>query len=220
MSNPVSSFENNMLTGVFVYACIRDAVENYDKTAKEWKIGVVVDEDTSDSWDEVFPKQPAKVVRSDQFEDIYKIKPPFEGKKQYVITVRKDELLGNGAPVPEQYRPKVFIENSKGKNVDITASKLVGNGSEGMVSIEVYENKYGTFARLRNVKVTNLIEYRPTINDPAGSEFGEVDNSGDEFDQSVDNEVVKETKVKASSKPSRKVKSNDVIDTDDDDAPF
>ena len=169
------------LNGTLVYVQLDQAKPCFvaDK-GFEWKTSIVVDEDTADQWDEQFPKQTAKQVKTAEFEGIYKIAPPYpDQRKQYVITLRKNTKLGNGNDVPTQYQPKVFQQ--KGSTlVDITKSILVSNGSTGSVSVEVYEGKMGVFARLKNVKVDNLIEYvkQDSASYEPGSEFDADDGDG------------------------------------------
>jgi len=125
------------LTGMLVFVQVDKAVPCYDKEkGKEFKAGVVVDEDTADAFAEIFSKQPARKVKRSEFESIYKVEPP-EGteKNLYVITLKKNEKLSNGNPVPDLYRPKVFLQTPKGRD-EITTSKLVGNGSYGTLSID------------------------------------------------------------------------------------
>ena len=152
--------------GVLVYTCIQQPTFKYqDKVNKEYKVSVVVDEDIADTWNENFPKQSAKVVKTSDFQKEYKIDPPFEGeKKQYVITLKKDAQYRDGNPIPENNKPKVYLNtgtdaNGKVLMKDVTADKLVGNGSVGAVSYETTSNDYGVFARLKNVRVDSLVEY-------------------------------------------------------------
>lgn len=208
-----------MLSGVLVFTCIQEPTKKYQSTEKEWKVGVVVDEDTADDWNDRYEKQPAKIVKTAEFEKIYKIKPVFpKAKKQYIITIKKDQLLANGEPVPEYYFPKVFERSAaSGKLREITQEKLVGNGSVGTVSFEEWGNDYGDFARLKNVLVDDLVEYERDDN-VAGSEFGDVEQAGDEFEQAEE-----KPKAKAKAKPKAKVKAKPKAkaeDVDDDDEPF
>jgi hypothetical protein len=101
------------LTGMLVYVQLDKSVPCYEKEkGKEWKAGVVVDEDTADAFAEIFNKQPARKVKRTEFESIYKVAPP-EGteKNLYVITLKKNDKLANGEPVPDKYRPRVFLQN-------------------------------------------------------------------------------------------------------------
>ena len=80
------------LTGMLVFVCLDKAVSCFDKEkGKEFKAGVVVDEDTADAFADIFAKQPAKKVKRSEFESIYKCEPP-EGteKNLYVITLKKN----------------------------------------------------------------------------------------------------------------------------------
>lgn len=169
------------LTGTLVYVQIDTPKTCFvESKGSEWKASIVVSEDDADAWDETYPKQTAKQVKTSEFKDIYKIDPPFpEQRKQYIITLRKNTKLANGKEVPEQYQPKVFKKDGT-KAIDVTKKVLVANGSTGQISVETYEGKMGTFARLKNVLVVNLIEYHKE---------GSSGNSGDEFGLEVEKET-------------------------------
>lgn len=202
------------LTGTLVYVQVQKATKCFVETkGSEWKASIVVDEDTADAWDEAFPKQSAKQVKTAEFKNVYKIDAPYpEQKKQYIITVRKNTVLSNGEPVPVKYTPKVY--QKKGNVlVDITQSVLPANGSEGQISLEVYEGKMGTFARLKNVLVTELIEYEGlTGGAESGSEFGIPVAGAEEVSEKETPKV--ETKAKPAKKPP--VEPDDL----EEDAPF
>ena len=205
------------LTGTLVYVQIQKPTKCFvESKGSEYKASIVVDEDTADAWDEAFPKQSAKQVKTSEFKNIYKIDPPFpEQKKQYIITVRKNTALANSEPVPLKYQPKVY-QRKGDVLVDITQSALPANGSEGTISVEVYEGKMGTFARLKNVLVTKLIEYEGAGGDEPGSEFGiPVAKSKEEQE-----ELEEQPKAKPADKPSAKPKKPPVDESEDLDAPF
>ena len=122
-----------------------------------------------------------------------------------------------------QYQPKVYQQ--KGNTlVDVTKSVLVANGSIGQMSVDVYEGKMGTFARLKNVLVTKLIEYiKPdSAGGNPGSEFGmEVVSSDNEEQQEQQSQQSQPKQAaKSASKPASK-KAVPALDEDDlDDSPF
>jgi hypothetical protein len=186
------------LTGTLLYTVANEAVACFEKEkGKEWKTSIAVDEDQADAFNELYPKQSAKVVKTADFEEIYKCPAPFpDEKKQYVITLRLNTKLGNGEPVPEQYQPKV-LQVIDGERVDITKEKLVGNGSKGKVSITHYAGKMGDVARLKNILVTELVEYE-------GGTGGS--NDGSEFDDEP--AVKKPAAKKAPAKKSTEVKES------------
>lgn len=205
------------LTGTLVFACIQEPVKCYEKDkGQEWKIGIVVDEDTADAWDEIYKKQPAKAVKTADFEEIYNVAPPFpDEKKQYIITLKKNTKLANGEPVPDVYQPKVLLQTEDGR-VDITYEKLVGNGSLGSVSVDHFENDYGAMARLKNVLVKELVEYTKSE--------GKSYSAGSEFDDEQEVEPPKSARTKPAAKAAPKVaaktasKKAEVVD--DDSEPF
>ena len=195
------------LTGTLVYVQVDKPKKCFvEEKGEEFKASIVISEDDAEAWDDTYTKQPAKQVKTAEFESIYKIKPPFpEQRKQYIVTLRKNTKLGNGADLPQKYFPKVF--QKKGNVlVDITSTILVSNGSTGAISVESFMSKMGTeFARLKNIMVVNLIEYeKANAAGDSGSEFGlEV--------QSADDGEGNEVKVpaKAAAKPKKAVPNID-----------
>lgn len=162
----------NVVEGTLVYVCVQTPTTKYQSTDKEFKVGIVVDEDTADAWDEQFPKQSAKAVKTTEFKELYKIDPVFPSeKKQYIITLKKPAQYKDGTPLPNQYLPKVLVPIADGKFEDVTQTILPANGSKGKVSYETTQNDYGTFAKLKNVLVTEMIEYKKASSD-AGADFG------------------------------------------------
>lgn len=187
------------LEGMLVYCMLHQATPCYDKEkGTEWKCGVVVDEDTADAFAEIYAKQPARKVKRTEFKEIYKCDPPEGSEKNlYVITLKKNTHLANKEPVPDKYKPRVFEQVGK-TLVDITETKLPANGSYGAISIDHYENSFGASARLKNVKVTSLIEF-----ERSESNY----NPGDEFDSADDGNggtVRVPAKAKTSSAPKGK----------------
>ena len=206
------------LSGMLVFVCLDKAVPCFDKDkGKEFKAGVVVDEDTADAFAEIFAKQPAKKVKRSEFESIYKVEPP-EGteKNLYVITLKKNEKLANGEDIPDKYRPRVFLQEGNTRK-DITFSTLVGNGSYGAISIDRYDNDYGSSARLQNILVTDLVEYERRGSDyQAGDEFND-DNADDGEGNSI---KVPAKAAKTSTKPASKSQRPVVLDDMSDESPF
>lgn len=171
----------NTIEGTLVFVSIQTPQTKYQSTEKEYKAGVVVDEDTADAWNEMFPKQSAKVVKTSDFKDTYKIDAPFPNeKKQYVITLKKAAQYADGNPLPKQYQPRVLLADGK-QAIDVTDTMLPANGSKGKVSFESRENSYGTFAKLRNVLVTEMIEYKKG-GGSAGDDFGLEVQGASDFD--------------------------------------
>lgn len=205
------------ISGTLVYVCIPKPVKAMEKAGvkkpDEWKASVVVDEDTADAFEEYGTQCKTmiscKKVKTAEFENKYKCKPPEgAGKNVWVITFRKSTELGKtGNPVPDQYKPKVF--EKIGKNVvEITSTKLVGNGSKGTISIDPFTRTDGSVTLyLKNVLVTDLVEYVPVDRDtgPAGSEFNDDD----------DDTPASPTASTAASTPKQRAKPS-VTDTDDD----
>lgn len=200
------------LEGTLVYVMMDRPTDCYEKEkGQEWKAGIVItDEDVVDQFDEIYNKQPAKKVKASQFEEIYKCPlPEGAGKNVWVVTLKKNVKLSNGEPVPDKYKPRVF-EKQGNTNVDITQTKLVANGSKGVISIDHWAGEKGAVARLKNVLVTDLIEYERTA---SGPEY----TPGQEFDSDAPAEKTVEKKT-----PAKKVvpKKGAADNSDDGDAPW
>lgn len=149
-----------------MYVKMQKPVNKFESEDKEFTLTFVCDEDTSDSFSEKFPKASVKKIKTEQFEEKHKFKPPFPNdKNQYVIKMGvraevKDKDSGEMVEMPYFYdtRPKVY-ELTGGKAVDVTMTKLVGNGSKGHIQYAVSSNSFGTFPYLRAVLITDMIEY-------------------------------------------------------------
>lgn len=201
------------LKGTLVYVMLDKPRACYDESkGSEFKSGIVItDEDVVDEFNELYPKQSAKKVKATDFEATYKCKLPEDaGKNVWVITLRKNTKLANGEALPEKYRPRVF-QKKGGALVDVTASVLPANGSLGEISIDHYEGKMGNVARLRNVLVTELVEYQGGSNYEAGDEFAD---DGSATPAKIPAKAIE----KAKSTPAKKAKP--VEDEFDDSLPF
>jgi hypothetical protein len=215
----------NKLTGMLLYVCINRPAKAYVKPGQEakpdeWKASVAItDEDTIDEFEEYARKIDSKVsvkkVKTAEFENLYKVAPPEDaGKNIWIVTLRKSTKLGKtDKDVPDLYKPKVF-EKVGSTLVDVTNSKLPANGSLGSISIDKFERNNGTASLyLKNVLVTNMIEYVPE----------EVDyNPGEEFeDESTQAKSAVKSAPKAEAKPAAKVaKAKPVQETEDEEDPF
>lgn len=178
----MATLTHNTIEGTLVFVTIQTPQTKYQSDDKEYKVGIVVDEDTSDSWNERFPKQTAKVVKTSDFKETYKIDPVFpDEKKQYVITIKKPASYKDGKELPEMYRPKVLLQDGN-TAIDVTKTTLPANGSKGKVSFEENSNDFGTFSRLKNVLVTEMIEYKKGGGN-AADEFGLEVQGASDFDE-------------------------------------
>jgi hypothetical protein len=206
------------LKGTLLYVSLQKPVKCYEQEkGLEWKASIVVDEDTADLWEELYNKQPAKRIKTEDFEATYKIPAPFPNeRKQFIVTLRKNTLLANGNPVPDIYQPKVIMSED-GEYKDVTSSVLVGNGSIGEISVDHYDAKLGAVARLKNILVTDLVEYVET-NTVLGSEFGLVSPAVKNTAKPSVKPEAKKTVVEPK-KPAPKKPDTGFADMDDD-APF
>lgn len=176
------------ISAVFAYAKIQEPAFKYQSTTeKEFSIDLIVDKATAKAFGKQFQKQKGKTVDNDDFEEIYKMPPPFPDQdEQYVLKLKRPAQYKDGKPLPESYWPKV-MQKKNGKAVALPREVLVGNGSTGKVSYDVNENDYGTFAKLKNVLVEDLKEYKKSggsgaddfgleLEEPTADEFGSADD--------------------------------------------
>lgn len=162
-----------IIEGTIVYAKVNVPDTKYQSTEKEWSVEVIVDEETAESWDEQFKKQPSKKIKAADFEAKYRIPCPIEGVKNVYSVKLKRAATNDGVPVEANFKPKVFIDDAEGNRVECGESRLVANGSFGKVSYYVSSNDFGTFSRLQNLLFDEdkFIEYKST-GGVSGSEFG------------------------------------------------
>ena len=194
----MAKYTQETVTGTLLYVCIQQPTKKYESDETEWKVSLVVDKKQAKEWNKRFSKQKAKEIDNAEFESIYKIQPPFvEQDEQYVIKISQNTHTADGKAM---YQPKVYEDIGGNNIVDITNTKLVGNGSLGSVSYTVVENKFGTFAKLNALLVTDLIEYKKAGGNPFGKHV-------------ITGSVVNKESVAS-------VNQDAVIDNDDDDLPF
>lgn len=195
----MAKYTQETITGTLLYVCIQQPTKKYESNETEWKVSLVVDKKQAKEWNKRFSKQKAKEIDNAEFESIYKIATPFpEQDEQFVLKISQNTHTADGK---EMYQPKVYQDIGSNNVVEITNTKLVGNGSKGSVSYTVVENKFGTFTKLNALLVTDLIEYQKV----GGNPFGK---------QVVTGTVVNKEAVAS-------VKQDAVIDEDDDESlPF
>jgi len=194
----MAKYAQETVNGTLLYVCIQQPTKKYESDETEWKVSLVVDKKTAKEWNKRFSKQKAKEIDNAEFESIYKIEPPVYGQdEQYVIKISQNTHTADGKTM---YQPKVYEDIGGNNVVDITNTKLVGNGSIGCVSYTVVENKFGTFAKLNALLVTDLIEYQKMGGNPFGKHV-------------VTGTVVNKESV-------AHAKQDAVIDEDDSDLPF
>lgn len=217
--------QSNTIAGIFAYAKVQEPALRYQSdTEKEFSIDVIVDKATAKAFGKQFPKQKGKVIDTPDFKEVYKIDPPFPDQdEQYILKLKKpaqfnDKATGGMKAIPEIYWPKIVVKKN-GKAVPLARDVLIANGSTGKVSYEVNENSYGTFAKLKNVLVEDLIEYKKA--DASGADdFGlELDTETAEFDSADDGEGGK-VNVPASAKTPPKVSKKVMQDNSEDSDPF
>lgn len=178
---------------VLAYVKVQQPAQKYETEGPqntEWTVDCVISEKEAKAWKKQFKKQPPKEFTNKEFKETFKIDPPYPDQdEQFVVKIKKDthykdKETGRLKPFDPKYRVKVFekIGEKDGKPLlaDITKKKLVSNGSIGCVMYDVISNKFGTFAKLKAVRVDELIEYQ------AGDSVDELGEVVDAEDYSVD----------------------------------
>lgn len=203
----MSNTNQNIVSGTILYAKVTEPSYKYQsETDQEFSIDIVVTEDEFDNFGERYPKQRGKAVKTSEFEGIYKIPPVYSSeKKQYILKLKKAATFNNKVTgalevIPRKYWPKVLVQKGN-KAVSLEAGVLVANGSVGKVSFEENANSFGTFAKLKNILITDLIEYKKEGSD-AANDFGlstDIEGSSD-FEEVPKVEVKPKTPVKPTMK--------------------
>lgn len=185
----------------FLYVSIQSARDKYKSTDKEYSVKLVVDEDTGDAFENKFPKNPVKKVKTSNFEEQFGIAPPIpDAKNQFIITLKVaddktikviDETGVETDQVvkliyDEYKRPKVYVPATEGVE-DITRSINVGNGSRGDASFWLLDaGDFGFFPKLSAILVTDLIAYEKSAG--SKSAFGNVVNGASTGQAHFDNQ--------------------------------
>lgn len=212
------------IKGTLLYASIQEPAKPYigpgedANKPKEWKISVAIfDEDYADEVEAFATGLGAKISMKKyktpaEFKEQFRVDMPEGVKKAWVVTLRRSTELGKtGKPVPDLYKPRVFTMQGNTR-LDITHEKLVGNGSEGQVSLEVFRRDNGKNSiYLKNVLVTKLVEYVKPEGGPAYEPGSEFDAEGD---TPVQAPAAKAAVPAKAAKPAKKA------DDGDDDIPF
>lgn len=147
---------------VLNYTKIKEPGKKYQSDLLEWSVDAVVSREQAKAWNKEFQKQKAKEFDNEDYLKQFKADSvPFPDQdSQYVIKLKRGTTFKSGDPLPEKYRPRVFLNNGDGTIKDITKTTLVGNGSRGVVQYDIIENTFGKFAKLGAVRVDSLVEYK------------------------------------------------------------
>lgn len=210
----------------FMYTKIQSKVPKYKSTTEfEWATDIVMSKEQSKAFKKQYDNSKIKAIDTEDFEGIFHCEPPFpDAPMQYVATVRTNAQKKDGTPIPEDFHPKVYVKTDAGKIRNVTKTVLVGNGSFGNIEITPFESSEGVSAKLKNILVIDLVEYK---GGGAGTELGEEDETpgselGDEDEtlgEEEDDEEVVETKPKAR-RARKPAKPKADADEEDDDLPF
>ena len=206
------------IEGFACYVKVHKPYTKYQSEDKEFTLDLVISKDQAKQWKKDFKKQPPKEFDNDDFKNTFKIDPPFEDQdEQFVIKLKADAQYKDGTVKEKKFWPRVLVMKD-GAAVDIAEGILVGNGSKVKVSYNVRSNDYGTFAKLKNILVLDLIEFEDG-GGAAGSEFGLQVKGNSEFEDNVEDnpKEVKNSSSKAPAKASKKVVEES---EEDDSSPF
>lgn len=201
---------------IFAYTKLNKPVTKYQSTDKEFTVDCIVDKATAKAWAKQYPKQKPKQIDTAEFEGIFKIPAPYpEQDEQFIIKMKRPAQYKDGKPLPEEYEPKVLVKQPNGKLKNVAKTVLVANGSKGVVEYDEISNDYGTFSRLKNIRVDDLIQYQSATS----SELGDIDeddevSSGTSLGNLEEDEPVAQEPKKVTKKASKPV------DDEDEDSPF
>ena len=156
--------EAQVIEGVnlFYVKLQKPSLKYQSQTDKEFSVTVQVDKATKTLWNKTFQKQKCKELEHDDFCEKYGVEYAIGNEEQYLLTLKKpanykDKETGQLKDIPDAYRPRALIDDGNGELEDVTFTKLIGNGSKGVVQYEVNSNDYGTFAKLLAIRVDELV---------------------------------------------------------------
>ena len=156
--------EAQVIEGVnlFYVKLQKPSLKYQSQTDKEFSVTVQVDKATKTLWNKTFQKQKCKELEHDDFCEKYGVEYAIGNEEQYLLTLKKpanykDKETGQLKDIPDAYRPRALIDGGNGELEDVTFTKLIGNGSKGVVQYEVNSNDYGTFAKLLAIRVDELV---------------------------------------------------------------
>ena len=191
--------ENQVIEGVgFYYTKIQNPAPKFNPAeGNEYVVDVHVDKATAKAWNKEFPKNKSKEVDYDDFVEKFGAENALGEDEQFFIKLKKgaqykDKTTGELTEIADVFKPKVLLNTGEEELEDITATKLVGNGSKGVIQYEINENSYGKFANLVAIRVDELVLYEAKSGDDKFSALGKVkapakketpeDTQGDEWD--------------------------------------
>ena len=208
------------IEGFACYVKVHKPYTKYQSEDKEFTLDLVISKDQAKQWKKDFKKQPPKEFDNDDFKNTFKIDPPFEDQdEQFVIKLKVDAQYKDGTIKEKKFWPRVLVMED-GAAVDIAEGILVGNGSKVKVSYNVRSNDFGTFAKLKNILVLDLIEFEDG-GGAAGSEFGLRVKGNSEFeDDTNEDQLPKKSKNASSGTPAKTPKKVVEEPEEDDSSPF
>ena len=156
--------EAQVIEGVnlFYVKLQKPSLKYQSQTDKEFSVTVQVDKATKTLWNKTFQNQKCKELEHDDFCEKYGVEYAIGNEEQYLLTLKKpanykDKETGQLKDIPDDYRPRALIDDGNGELEDVTFTKLIGNGSKGVVQYEVNSNDYGTFAHLLAIRVDEIV---------------------------------------------------------------
>ena len=141
---------------------LKKPIDQLDRQEFRYKVTACVSKEVYQEFVKKFPKKKTAPIENDDFLAKMKVEAvPFPNQPmQYVLTFKQKVYKNDGTPMPESLRPKVwqFID---GQQVDVTATTLIGNGSQGIVRYSVWTRsaEIPPTVSLHAVCVTNLVPY-------------------------------------------------------------
>ena len=202
------------------FAKIAESGKKFESEDREYSVNVTVNKQTAKDFKKKFTKQPIKEFDNADYEAKFGIKVPYpEQDEQFVIKLSKGHIINGVESYNNKFRPQAYLVNQDSTLTCITTSRLIANGSIADVAYRVTTNKFGTFAHLEGVRITNLIEYRKSSN--LLNPFGGVVSVIEEEDKSV-SEARKSREEEETPVPPQQLSNTgfDPSDMDDRDLPF
>ncbi len=159
---------------------------------REYVVDVLIEEDDykklKKKYKTVKSIKDAQEFDATEFEERYKVAPPYEAETYFIVKFKKSADYKDGNPTT----PPV-VRAAKGCGQKVTIETEIGNGTQAHIQWKerewTYEGKKGLSLDLAAVGVKNLIEYEGGELELEFDEEDEFDDDGIEFEEEGGDDV-------------------------------
>lgn len=187
ISNATVMYVKNLGYGGLKYG--EKAVEDKPWMNHQYELDVLITPEIKKELKAAHKKLGVKEFTAKEFEETFKIKPPFKADEYLVTKFYKEAFYKSGEKKGQEAARVTFISKTE-QNLEEVG---IGNGSVGniIVNIKPFNNDFGkgTSLRLGSVQITDLIEYELDGNSDLDEfDFDEPEDDFETEDSSSDSD--------------------------------